>query len=118
MIHPSRRISSAEKQHMSIQVVVQGTIQQDGTLVLDERVPMPACRVQVTVQPIMEPPREDPFWESMQRIWAEQKARGHEPRSKEQIDAEIEALRNDAEEEMQATERLHDECQRAATQRK
>ena len=34
----------------------------------------------------------------------------------EEIDAEIEALRDDAEEEMQAVERLQEECRRAREQ--
>lgn len=77
---------------MSIQIVAQGTVQADGTLHLDERVPMPAGRVQVTVQPVVQPPPDDPFWASLQRIWADQKARGYAPRTKQQIDAEIENL--------------------------
>jgi hypothetical protein len=49
----------------------------------------------------------------MQRIWADQKARGHVPRTKEEIDAEIIQLRAEAEEELQAAERLHEDCQAA-----
>jgi len=46
----------------------------------------------------------------MQAIWAGQAARGHVPREKAQIDAEIKALRDEAEEEMQQVERLHEEA--------
>ncbi|HQU43491.1 MAG: hypothetical protein B7Z73_10245, partial [Planctomycetia bacterium 21-64-5] len=49
----------------------------------------------------------------MQAIWDGQKARGHVPRTKEQIDAELNALRDEAEEEMRQVERLQEECRLA-----
>lgn len=98
---------------MPVQLSMQGTVREDGTLELDDRVPMPAGRVLVTVQPVVQPPADDPFWQRMEQIWAGQRARGHVPRTKEQIDRELEDLRDDAEAEMQAVERLHEECQRA-----
>jgi hypothetical protein len=55
----------------------------------------------------------DPFWAMMEEIWAGQAARGHAPRSKAKIDAEIASLRGEAEAEMLAAERIHAECQRA-----
>jgi hypothetical protein len=58
------------------------------------------------------PPRKD-IMAVLEQIWADQKARGHVPRTREEIDAEIQQLRDEAEEEMQAVERLHEECQRA-----
>jgi cell division septum initiation protein DivIVA len=97
---------------------VQGTVQPDGSLVLDEKLNLPAGRVRVTVQTRKEAEKFDParFLAMMERIWEDQKARGHVPRSREEIDAEISQLRDEAEEEMQAVERLHDECQRARQQ--
>jgi hypothetical protein len=97
---------------------VQGTVQSDGSLVLDEKLNLPAGRVRVTVQTKNEPEKADParFLDMMERIWADQRARGHVPRSREEIDAEIDQLRNEAEQEMQAAERLHEECQRARQQ--
>jgi hypothetical protein len=50
----------------------------------------------------------------MEEIWAGQRARGHLPRSKAEIDAEIGSLRDEAEEEMLAVERIHAECQQAS----
>ena len=47
----------------------------------------------------------DPFWATMEEIWAGQRTRGHSPRSKAEIDAEIASLRDEAEEEMLAVER-------------
>jgi hypothetical protein len=55
----------------------------------------------------------DPFWATMDEIWAGQKARGHLLRSKAEIDASIASLRDDAEEEMLAVERIHAECRQA-----
>jgi hypothetical protein len=49
----------------------------------------------------------------MESIWADQRASGRPPRTREEIDAEIEAMRNEAEEEMQAVERLQEDCRRA-----
>jgi hypothetical protein len=97
---------------------VHGTVQADGSLVLDEKLDLPAGRVRVTVQTCTEPKNPDPakFLAMMESIWADQKVRGHVPRSKEEIDAEINQLRNEAEEEMQAVEELHEECQRARHQ--
>jgi hypothetical protein len=94
---------------------VYGTVQADGSLVLDDKVDMPAGRVRVTVQTFADPKLLDSarFLAMMETIWADQKARGHVPRSKEEIDAEINQLRDEAEEEMQAVEGAHDECQRA-----
>ena len=97
---------------------VQGTVHPDGSLVLDEKLKLPAGRVRVTVRTQYEPDQVDParFLAMMERIWTDQKARGHVPRSREEIDAEINQLRDEAEEEMQAAERLHEECQRARQQ--
>jgi len=52
----------------------------------------------------------------MESIWADLRTSGRVPRTQEEIDAEIDALRSEAEEEMQAVERLHDECRRAREQ--
>ena len=51
----------------------------------------------------------------MQKVWAAQDARGYVPRTREEVDAEINALRDEAEEEMQAIERLHEETQCSRT---
>jgi hypothetical protein len=100
------------------QVILEGTVHADGTLELDERLPLPAGRVRVTVQTFDVPqvPNQARFWDMMERIWADQKARGHVPRTREEIDAEINRLRDEAEQEVQAVERLHEECQRARQQ--
>ena len=99
-------------------IEVQGTVRPDGSLALDEKLGLPPGRVHVTVRTCHDSDKPDPvrFGVLMERIWADQKARGHVPRSREEIDAEINQLRGEAEEEMQAVERLHDECQGAHQQ--
>jgi hypothetical protein len=97
---------------------VEGTVQSDGSLVLDGKLDLPAGRVRVIVQTRNEPEKVDSarFLAMMERIWADQNARGHVPRSREEIDAEINQLRDEAEEEMQAVERLHEDCRRSRQQ--
>jgi hypothetical protein len=96
-------------------VEVQGTLRPDGTLVLDHKPDLPPGRVRVTVQPLLDP-TQTPVWQVLERIWADQQARGHIPRSREEIDADIAAVRQEDEERMQAIERLHEEGQRAPQQ--
>ncbi|HEY7314673.1 MAG TPA: hypothetical protein VH643_35315 [Gemmataceae bacterium] len=94
-------------------VEIQGTLQADGTLVLDEKPNLPPGRVRVTVQPSEV---QGDVIDVLRRIHAEQAARGHVPRSREEIDADIAAMRQEDEERMQAIERLHEECERTRRQ--
>jgi hypothetical protein len=95
------------------QVVMEGTLQPDGTLLLDEKPKLPPGRVRVTMQAVAQATGlEDGFMARMERAWAEQAARGQSPRTRAQIDAEINALRDEAEEELRTIEFLHEECKR------
>src|SRR5947208_6907971 len=101
---------------MSATVVeIQGTLQPDGTLVLDEKPPLPPGRVRVALRPLDEL-AQTPVWQTLDRIWAAQGARGHVPRSREEIDADIAALREEDEQRLREIEQLHDECQRLRQQ--
>ena len=93
-------------------IVVQGIVTAEGTLELAERLNVTAGRVQVVIQPLLDVPG-DTFLQRMETIWAGQRVRGHVPRTREQIDAELRDLRQDGLAEIEATERLHEECQRA-----
>lgn len=93
-------------------VVLQGVVKADGTLELRENLRLPPGPVQVTVQPLGAAPPEE-VMAVLQRIWAEQKARGHVPRSREEIDAELNALRDEAEQEMRDIERIQDHGRRS-----
>ncbi|HZV06091.1 MAG TPA: hypothetical protein VE999_13520 [Gemmataceae bacterium] len=102
---------------MSGTVVIQGVVNPDGTLELPEKVNLPAGRVQVTVAPLPELPKDDPFWQMMQRIWDGQKARGHVPRSSDEVEAERRALREEWEERMQTIEHVQAEARRLRERR-
>jgi hypothetical protein len=91
-------------------VEVEGTLRPDGTLVLDASVNLPPGRVRVAVRPVE---AGADVMEVLARIRAEQAASGHSPRSREQIDADVAAMRQEDEERMQGIERLHEECRRA-----
>ncbi len=97
-------------------IEVQGILREDGTLVLDDKLNLPPGRVKVTVEPVPDLTQTD-VWQVLERIWAGQRARGHVPRTREQIDAELEAARQQDEERMQALERIHEECSQARQQR-
>jgi hypothetical protein len=97
-------------------VVLEGKVHPDGTLELTRKVDLPAGPVHVTVQPVAEPAQPARFWKMMESIWADLRASGRAPRTQEEIDAEIDALRNEAEEEMETVERLQEECRRARQQ--
>jgi hypothetical protein len=94
------------------QVMVHGWISQDGSLEVAEKLNLPPDPVDITVQPAAARlPRRDTF-EVLQEIWAERAALGLKARSAEEIDAEINALRNDSEEEIAEVERLYQNVRR------
>ena len=96
----------------TIETVTEGTIQSDGTLILDEPTKLKAGRVQVIMQALPDLPVGDPFWDMMKSIWAGRKARGHVPRSAEEVEAERRETREGWEERQQAIERLQEESRR------
>ena len=96
-------------------VELAGTLNPDGTLVLDEKPNLRPGRVRVTVQPQLDP-TQTPIWQTLDRIWEDLRLSGHVPRSKEEIDAELEASRQEDEERMQALQQIHEECAHAPQQ--
>jgi hypothetical protein len=97
-------------------VVVEGRVLPDGTLELTRKLDLPAGPVHVTVQPLPDPVQPERFWKMLESIWAEQTASGRVPCTREEIDAEIASLHNEAEDEFQAIELLQEECRRAREQ--
>ena len=95
-------------------VVVQGFVTADGTLKLAEKLHVPAGRVQVLIQPLPDV-SSDTLSQRMEAVWAGQKARGHVPRTREQIDADLRDLREYGVAEIEAAEQFHEESQRAQT---
>jgi hypothetical protein len=97
----------------AIQVEMQGTLQPDGTLVLDKKPDLPGGRVNVILQmitPILPPPNALAVLDA---IRAERQALGLTPRSGEEIAAEINAMRDEWEEHQLALERIQEEAQRS-----
>jgi hypothetical protein len=97
-------------------VVLQGIVKPDGTLELQEKVPLPPGRVQVIVQPLPDLPVDDPFWQMIRSIWDARNAAGLAPRSPEEVEAERRALREGMEQEIVSTIRLQEESRRLREQ--
>ena len=77
-------------------VEVQGTLQADGTLLLNEKPNLPPGPVHVTLQATSNHTNAGmDVIAVLNRIHAEQAARGYVPRSREEIDAEVAAMRNE-----------------------
>jgi hypothetical protein len=94
-------------------IEIEGTLQADGSLILDEIPALPPGRVRVALQAINNQANAGAdVLTVLKRIRAEQKARGHSPRTRDEIDAAIDAMRGEDEERMQAIERLHEQGQR------
>lgn len=97
-------------------IVVEGTIQPDGNLVLDAPTQLPPGRVQVILQVLPELPDGDPLWDMLKSIWAGQTARGQIPRAAEEVEAERRTARESWEERQQAIQRLQEESRRLRQQ--
>ena len=82
------------------QVMVHGWIRQDGNLEVDEKPNLPPGPVYVTVQPAAARLPRKGTLEVLQEIWAAREARGLKGRSAEEIDAEINAMRDEDEQRM------------------
>jgi hypothetical protein len=100
------------------EIVLEGTLKPDGTLELDQKPTLRPGRVRVVLSPVESPPavKED-TWTVLQRIWKEQQARGFKGRTKEEIDADVNALREELEEHANEVERLQTEAQKARENR-
>lgn len=99
---------------MSIPVVLQGTLASDGTLQLDEKVNLPAGRVQVTLLPVPTAPGTPAqFRERMQAIWAARLAGMQTPTATQTATEQRQALREEMEQEIQEAMLLQERCRTA-----
>jgi hypothetical protein len=73
--------------------IVTGILTDDRTVTLDERVSLKSSKVRVTIESLSPPPTRSAS-EVLADIWAAQDLRGYVPRTREQIDADIEQERN------------------------
>jgi hypothetical protein len=78
--------------HQSI--TIPGTLNPDGTLELAERPTLPAGPVEVTIRPVVAKRKGENWFECLQRIRAEREAAGYPFRTKEEIDADLEDIRD------------------------
>jgi hypothetical protein len=93
-------------------IVIQGTVKPDGTLELEGKVPLPAGKVSVTLQPIPEWPEGNPFFEMVKGIWAAHAHGGPPSRTGEEAQAALRRLHDEFDEEVAEVGRLQEECRR------
>jgi hypothetical protein len=93
------------------QVTVEGTLQPDGTLVLDEKPDLPPGRVRVRMEAAKGRPVQsaEELMAVLRGIWARRNADGCPARTAEEVDTEIGALRDEAEERVAEIGRLQGE---------
>ena len=78
---------------MKDSVVTTGRVKDARTVVLDERLPESLSHVRVVLEPLSGSDSR-PYMDVMKEIRAGQHARGHKPRTVEEIDAYLEAERD------------------------
>lgn len=78
---------------MSYPCVVTGTLSDEQTVILDEPVPLPIGRVRVTVETLPAAKSDGAFLTKLEAIRQALRASGHRFRTKEEIDAQIQAER-------------------------
>jgi hypothetical protein len=79
----------------------------DSTLELDEKPNLPPGRVRVTLEPATAAAPSGPgWWQVLQQIWKEQAASGFQGRSRETIDADLDALRDEWEQRLAELEAI------------
>jgi hypothetical protein len=78
---------------METAYIVTGTLTDEHTVRLDEALPLAPMKVKLSVEPL-EAKTTRPHDEVIAEIWARQKARGHVPPTREEIDAYLQAERD------------------------
>ncbi|MFN0112109.1 MAG: hypothetical protein ACKVZH_24870 [Blastocatellia bacterium] len=80
---------------METAYIVTGTLTDQNTVTLDESLPLGTTKVRLSVEPLPgDPPAKRTHAEVIEEIRERQRARGHQPRTREEIDAYLEAERN------------------------
>lgn len=72
--------------------ILTGTLQDAQTILLDEALPLASGRVRVTLEPL-QPEARKSYLEVIAGIRQRQRARGHQPRTREEVDADLSAER-------------------------
>ena len=72
--------------------VLTGTLKDEQTVTLDEALPLKSGKVRLTLEPLLtEPPKR--YQEALAAIRERQRARCHQPRTREEVDAYLKAER-------------------------
>jgi hypothetical protein len=96
----------------SSQVVIHGLIDPNGVLKLEQPINLPPGEVQVTIQVLEHASRlGNSIWDVMDRSWADHRASGFIPRTKEDIDAERKAFSDEVEEGFSHIEGIQKDCE-------
>jgi hypothetical protein len=107
-----KRFAITEEAMTTSAIEIQGTLREDGTLLLDQHPNLPPGRVKVTVQPAYSASTDgNDVVSVLDRIHAAQALRGHIPRSVEEIEAYLAESRDD-DERSQSIERIQEEGRR------
>ena len=72
---------------------VTGALSNERTIILDQPIPLPANNVRVTVVILTETQPQSQFLIKLEAIHQALRASGYQPRTKEQVDAQIQAER-------------------------
>ena len=72
--------------------ILTGTLKDEQTVTLDEALPLKSGRVRLTLEPLRLEPQK-PYTEVLAIIRQRQRARGHQPRTREEVDAYLKAER-------------------------
>ena len=90
------------------EIVIEGTLKPDGTLELDEKPNLPAGRVTVVLRQDVEAtlPKDDPFWQRMQAIWAIPLAAKNTSDGRANTLEEVHKMREEWDEHQEALEHL------------
>lgn len=78
---------------METAYIVTGTLTDNHTVALDESLPVSQGKVRLSVEPLVTIPKR-PHAEVIAEIRERQRARDHQPRTREEIDADIQAERD------------------------
>lgn len=73
--------------------VVLGKLTDGRTVTLEEALPLPAMKVRLVVEPLSSPVRR-PYQQVIAEIRQDQQLRGHQPPTREQVDAYLQVERD------------------------
>jgi hypothetical protein len=88
-------------------VILHGQIRPDGTLQIEEKINLPPGPVNVTLETATQVKPRESTQQVLKDIAVRQQAIGRQPRTKEEIDAEIDAMRDEDEHRMREIEQLY-----------